>query len=823
MTTRRPTTTRSARADRAVHRLVKRLPPLPRTYSLALVGLLVLGTLIRARLGGTIRADGSLSLDPGSLLLAVGLVKIYLGARWFGPLVLRWATARPAPPIAVGAGLALLILPLTPLGLSVGGARVGVLVPVVGRVQLIGPATVLVTIGLAVLASRFPDDRNDGLDRFVPYAVIATATVVLMVLARDLGTAMVLLVVIGLLAATVGRQSGPLVAFGLFGGVAGGAAALGTALPARRLAEWLAGGSEQVRAGLALIADGGWTGHGLGRGHIAFVPLAAEDMTIAALAADTGLLGVLLLISLWCGVLGFATRQWRHLQGTRAAILTALVTVLVAQIAVALLMSANLLPLSGLPLPGISSGASHLLTTSATLGLLTAALTSAQPADDAPRTLSPTVPIAALIAASVATVATLASLEPTASPESLGNRLWSIQRQAAVDILDRDGEVLAETRWRADGTPVRWITDDPAWFNLVGPADHRVRPRGVHTVAELRCRRAGWRNWTSWTDPCSGSVTLTVDPALQRELHHHNQAVPGDATVVVVDLEGRVLAASSSHDPNGMEELTADDDPAAFHLLGPPGSTVKPALAALLTEEAPTFEPPVMRSATTSDGGVIRSWQYEGCGGPATVALLVASCNPAALAGVQAVGHERWSQMLDALYAHDRSSSGLPVGRARLPSATDDGHLELAAIGQGDLQVTVAHQAALAAALADGELRPSLTVLADAKLRSSLPTLADPAIEAKGRFAGAAIDAVRRGMGACVAEGACGRGLAALEVPVAAKTGTAQRDGGPDLGWCLAYWPTDNPQRAAAVRLDHPDENRNGAQACDHLASMVDP
>ena len=131
----------------------------------------------------------------------------------------------------------------------------------------------------------------------------------------------------------------------------------------------------QLWESLLGTAHGGWLGQGLGqgKGKLFYLPAAHTDFIAAVIAEETGLLGVLALVAL------FAVFVWR---GIRAALnasepfgcYAALgVTSLVgAQALVNLAVVFGLLPTKGLTLPFVSYGGSSLLTLLAASGLLLA-------------------------------------------------------------------------------------------------------------------------------------------------------------------------------------------------------------------------------------------------------------------------------------------------------------------------------------------------------------------------------------------------------------------------------------------------------------------
>jgi cell division protein FtsW (lipid II flippase) len=789
--------------------------PAPLGHVTGVVALLTVSTLVRARLEGEIAADGTLQLAVSELMTSALLVAVYAGGWLLAPLLMRAAEHPWSHWAALAVGLAGFAAVLTPVGLAQGSARVSLWIPGLGSVDPSAAAIVACSVGLALLAARFPNDRADGLDRLAPFVVVAAAVAGVLTIAGDLGPMMIMLAVTAGIAATVGRRALPLAALAVAGALVGAAASAllslrsPTPLPLQRIQDWLGGGSEQVRIALAAVADAGWWGHGFGRGRPADIPLAAEDMTVAAIADEGGLAGVVLVSLAWLAILFPAVLRIRELDGTRAAVGTGLVTALAAMTAVVMGMAANLLPLSGLPLPGISTGKSALMTVFLTLGVLTRCLSQPRTHAPTPRLLVPLMPVAVLATVMAVAVATLATLETNDLPGDEFARHRAIDRQAAREVVDDTGARLLWTRWTPSGTPRRHAIDDPEWWPILGPTDLSVRPRGLADDATLQCRTPGAHNWIG-ADPCDTRVEVSIDASRQSRLHELIASTSASLTAVVMDPNGRVRAAGSSFDyPADQVAGDPDWDPAAFHRIGPAGSTLKVLLGAEMAATDPDTTVERATRAPLADGSHVHAWQPTGCGGPLIEALLLHSCNPAAITAIAQVGAHRWHQLLEATVGDAPTSPGLTASAAVLPATDDLADVQRAAIGQGSLQLTVADQARIVAAATTGEAPNRLLVRND--LHPTTQKLFD--IET--------VAPVRTHMARCVTHQRCGTALAATGVNIAAKTGTGQRPTGPTVGSCVAAWPASHPETVAALRLEHPQQPYTGAEACDYLAALV--
>jgi rod shape determining protein RodA len=129
----------------------------------------------------------------------------------------------------------------------------------------------------------------------------------------------------------------------------------------------------QISNGLAALGAGGFDGYGSAektRSIIAFVPERHSDFIFAVAGARLGFLGGALILGLYAalvvGLLGVASRT-REPFGR--LLVVGSTTLLVTQAVANLGMTTGLLPVTGLPLPLLSSGGSSLLSTFLSLGL----------------------------------------------------------------------------------------------------------------------------------------------------------------------------------------------------------------------------------------------------------------------------------------------------------------------------------------------------------------------------------------------------------------------------------------------------------------------
>jgi len=276
--------------------------------------------------------------------------------------------------------LAMLLVLVPGLGKVAGGARrwidLGVL-----RFQPAELAKVALVLYLArSLAAKRGQMRVFSVG-FLPHLLVAGLLMGLCLLQRDLGTAVVLAVLLFALLFAAGAKLGYLFGAALLAIPLGWRAIAGTPYRMQRIQAFLdpfqhrEGAGFQMVESLLGVGSGGWLGQGLGqgKGKLFYLPAAPTDFIGAVIAEETGLLGVALLLGL------YAVIAWRGLRAARRApdafsCYAALgITVLVAaQALVNLSVVFVLLPTKGLTLPFVSYGGSSLVTLLAASGVLLA-------------------------------------------------------------------------------------------------------------------------------------------------------------------------------------------------------------------------------------------------------------------------------------------------------------------------------------------------------------------------------------------------------------------------------------------------------------------
>ena len=267
------------------------------------------------------------------------------------------------------------------------------------------PSEVAKLAVILLLAALFGEGRRSGFPGFVLAVALAALPVALILLEPDLGTALTLVpaVLVLLLCAGVWRRG--LLALVAVGGILA-MAVLGAVYEAerpgvsserrarimrlvplrdhqvRRVRTFLFPEEDRQGAGYNLrqakisIGSGGLTGKGIGRGetnHLKYLPpaISMNDFIFCVYAEETGFVGSLVLLALF-GVLLLSCCRTAFASATGAGRLLALgvATLVFAHVYVNIAMSIGVLPITGLPLPFISSGRTFLIVVMCALGLV---------------------------------------------------------------------------------------------------------------------------------------------------------------------------------------------------------------------------------------------------------------------------------------------------------------------------------------------------------------------------------------------------------------------------------------------------------------------
>jgi cell division protein FtsW len=241
-------------------------------------------------------------------------------------------------------------------------------------------------VALIMYMAWFVSNREHELDEprrvLLPVLIVGGAALALVMLGRDLGTAIIIAIIVFGTLVIVGAPLRPLVQVFVGVAIAGALAAFSSASRMARINAWLnpdASSSEafnwQYEHGTWALAAGGVFGVGLGNSKMkwSWIPEVENDFIFAVIGEELGLIGALvvigifaLLVSSLIGIMNRSDSSFGRI------IIIGVIVWIVAQSAVNIAVVLGVLPVLGVPLPLISAGGSSLIATLGAIGIVLA-------------------------------------------------------------------------------------------------------------------------------------------------------------------------------------------------------------------------------------------------------------------------------------------------------------------------------------------------------------------------------------------------------------------------------------------------------------------
>jgi cell division protein FtsW len=336
---------------------------------LAVFGLLTALGLVMVLSASSVNAYAAGGSSYGVFFRQFAFAVLGAGLFWLGLRVppRRW---RAASPWLLAGCLVLLALVLVPgLGAQVNGSRSWFRVAGLSLQPSEITKIALALWGAHVLVRHRPAPRR-WRQALLPMVPVAMLIFLLVMLQPDLGTTISLgVIVVGLLW-FAGAPLGLLALIGTLGVV--GVVVLGVVASYRqsRLTAFLdpanadpLGPAYQARQALYSLADGGVFGQGLGQGRAkwSYLPNADNDFIFAIIGEELGFLGASAVIALFVTLAYTGLRIAARSVDPWIRVVAATLTVwLVVQAAINIGYVVGLLPVTGIPLPLVSSGGTSL-------------------------------------------------------------------------------------------------------------------------------------------------------------------------------------------------------------------------------------------------------------------------------------------------------------------------------------------------------------------------------------------------------------------------------------------------------------------------------
>lgn len=284
--------------------------------------------------------------------------------------------ARPAILLAIG----LQLLVFTPLGYSYGGNQNWISIgPVNGQPSELTKLALIVWI--AFVLTRIDAATADWKRLVVPIGAAALLAIGLVLVGRDLGTAVIMLTIVLSGFFFIGARLRFLVAATAAIATLGLMFAFASASREERINAWLYGCTPadyidvcwQPMHGTWALAAGGIFGVGLGNSKAkwSWLPEADNDYIFAIIGEELGLIGAIVVLLLFVVMAIAFVRIIRTNRDPFAQIVTSGVAVwIVGQALVNIAVVLGLLPVLGVPLPLISAGGSALISAMLAVGVV---------------------------------------------------------------------------------------------------------------------------------------------------------------------------------------------------------------------------------------------------------------------------------------------------------------------------------------------------------------------------------------------------------------------------------------------------------------------
>lgn len=314
-----------------------------------------------------------------------GYLKRYLLLGGIGLLAMRYTARmdlnhlRKLTPAVVTGAFGLLVLVLIPgLGVEVNGAQRW-LGAGLARFQPSEVMKIALVLYVAMLVAQDPTRVRPLKSMTNPLFYVVGAAGLLIMLQPDLGTDLVICATIGMILLAAGARVGDLAKIGAVLAVL--VLVLSVVEPYRmaRLTAFMNPGADPTGIGFQAeqariaIGSGGVVGRGLGESvqKVFYLPEAHTDMILAVIGEELGLLGIAGLLALYGALVMTGLRAAKNSRDAYARLLAIGVTSMIAcQALLNFFAVMGMAPLTGVPLPFISYGASNLIALLAAMGLL---------------------------------------------------------------------------------------------------------------------------------------------------------------------------------------------------------------------------------------------------------------------------------------------------------------------------------------------------------------------------------------------------------------------------------------------------------------------
>lgn len=279
----------------------------------------------------------------------------------------------------IGGAWVVQLLVFTPLGYESGGNRNWIrLGPISGQPSEL--VKIALCVFFAFILAKKQRLLKDWMHVLIPVIPVGGASLLLVVMGSDLGTAMIIASIMFAALYFAGVDFSKLAMIALAGALVVALLAITSPNRMARIMGFLGGHGNDVQGigwqsthGLWALAHGGVFGVGLGNSTMkwSWLPEADNDFIFAIIGEELGLIGAIVVIALFVVLAIAMMRIYRQTDDSFQRILVGCVLVwIMMQAFVNIAVVIGLLPVLGVPLPLVSSGGSALVTTLLAIGIV---------------------------------------------------------------------------------------------------------------------------------------------------------------------------------------------------------------------------------------------------------------------------------------------------------------------------------------------------------------------------------------------------------------------------------------------------------------------
>lgn len=320
--------------------------------------------------------DGFTVALSQAMFAGLGIVAM-IAMQFFKPATLK----RLAWPAALVAVLLLFLVAFTPLGREVLGNRNWIRITSTIGLQPSEFAKLALAVFAAFMLEKKQNMLHDYKHLFVPIVLPIGGAILLLVLAgKDVGTALVLILIIATALFLGGLKMKWLALAGITGFAMLAVLVFASSNRRARVLAWLkidCGVDDRIcyqsSMGLHAFASGGWFGVGAGQSRLkwSYVPEAQNDFIFSILGEEFGFVGVLFVLCMFALLALAMFRIAMRANDLYTKVLMGCIsTWIIGQTFINLGTVSGLLPVIGVPLPFISSGGSAMLAVMLAMGFV---------------------------------------------------------------------------------------------------------------------------------------------------------------------------------------------------------------------------------------------------------------------------------------------------------------------------------------------------------------------------------------------------------------------------------------------------------------------